>query len=407
MRRPIRQCAAAYGLLLLLLLGIGVASATLCKFAPSPVGTFHFKNGELERDSEVRLLNPLLDIKLRILADYPVEKLVHALDKDIQQANDPETLRSVYYKLFLLSDWSEIKQLLAAVAGNKSFALQVDNPHIPSLVDLLDSTILSAAYLYERLGMKEAAAYFYALYLDCLRPIGFSSPGASDHLLGKRLMISRVKYYYLKEYVRFESPNYAAASYLNWIMEERLQWMIDHRLAGYRKALGALHFPDLPRLVDLIHNSDKHLRQFLDYERCISVIYLSTWSQNVTDQAVDEACSPATPAARDDYFASFASAAYIFHQIRRHAAKTADGGVADPTELGQIELAAKAFYERHAKEAEFLVDDMKVKFAAIAGSEGARNRTLCELSSSKYPFPQYDFAPYASKMIREGGIKCD
>jgi hypothetical protein len=33
-------------------------------------------------------------------------------------------------------------------------------------MELLDSTILAAAYLYERLGMKEEAIYFYSGYLE-------------------------------------------------------------------------------------------------------------------------------------------------------------------------------------------------------------------------------------------------
>jgi hypothetical protein len=182
-----RQRMAAYGLLFLLLAIVAVTTATLYEFAPSKGGTFHFTNGELLRGTEVRHLNPLLDLKLRILADYPIEKLNRTRDTNIQQVNDPETLRAVYYNLFLLSDWSEIKRLFATLPGNKSFALQVDSSQIGPIVDILDSTILAAAYLYERLNMNEAATYFYSLYLDCLRPISFSSPGVDDDVLGPRI----------------------------------------------------------------------------------------------------------------------------------------------------------------------------------------------------------------------------
>ena len=57
--------------------------------------------------------------------------------------------------------------------------------------------------------------------------------------------------------------------------------------------------------------------------------------------------------------------------------------------------------------ADFIVihDDMKVKFAGIIGDDKDRNRILCEVA--KYPFPRYDFAPYANGLIKEKGIKCD
>jgi hypothetical protein len=394
---------AAYGLLFLLLAVITVTAAAFYEFAPSKGGTFHFTNGELLRGTEVRHLNPLLDLKLRILADYPIEKLNRTRDTNIQQVNDPETLRAVYYNLFLLSDWSEIKRLFATLPGNKSFALQVDSSQIGPIVDILDSTILAAAYLYERLNMNEAATYFYSLYLDCLRPISFSSPGVDDDVLGKGLMISRLKYYYLKEYVRFQPPEYPTISYLNQILETRLWWIIDYRLAGYGKAL-LWASPDSTRMLKLIQDSDQRILPFLTYERCILLIHTATWS-DADGSVVDDACSHGPPTSREHYLTSFASAAHIFYRIRRYAAKIAEGGAIDPTELKQIEQATKGFYEWHAKEAEFLVDDMKVKFAGIIGDDKDRNRILCEVA--KYPFPRYDFAPYANGLIKEKGIKCD
>jgi hypothetical protein len=399
------QRTVAYGLLLLSLAIIVAVTVTLYEFSPSKPGTFYFSNGELVRGAKVRNLNPLLDLKLRILADYPIEKLSRARDTSIQQVNDPETLRAVYYNLFLLSDWSEIKRLFAALPSNKSFAFLAENPPLVPIVDILDSTILAAAYLYERLNMNEAAMYFYSLYLDCLRPISFSSPGTDDDVLGKRLMISRLKYYYLKEYVRFQSSEYPAISHLNEMLETRLWWIIYHRLAGYSTALRRAS-PDQARMLDLIENSDQRVRPFLKYERCILLISATTWSWNTEKGSmIDEACPHGTPASRDHYLTSFTSAAFLIYRMRRYATKITEGGAVDPAELKEIEQAIKGFYDWHAKEAEFLVDDLKVKFAAIVGNDKDQNRLLCEVA--KFPFPQYDFAPYANGLIKEKGIKCD
>src|SRR5262249_33901821 len=148
-----------------------------------------------------------------------------------------DTLRSVYYNLFILSDWDEIKRLFSAIQNNEDLDLQNNKQYIRPIIEILDSTILVAAYLYERLKMTDAASYFYSLYLDCLRPISFSSPGSVDGLLGVRLMVSRLKYYYLKDYARYQMPEYPNYSYLNEILERRLSWVMSHRFHRYRQIM--------------------------------------------------------------------------------------------------------------------------------------------------------------------------
>jgi hypothetical protein len=144
---------------------------------------------------------------------------------------------------------------------------------------------------------------------------------------------------------------------------------------------------------------------FLRYEQCISLIHIATWSEDATDAAIGEACALGAPTPGEHYLSSFASAAHIFHRIRRYEAKRAEGVALNSAELKEIGEATRAFYARHAKEAEFLVDDMKIKFAAIADSDKDRNRIFCEVA--KYPTPQYDFAYYANRLVKERGIKCD
>jgi hypothetical protein len=217
-------------------------------------------------------------------------------------------------------------------------------------------------------------------------------------------MITRVKYYYLKEYARFQPSTYPSVSYLNQALEEQLSWMINQRLAGYRVALGPRSDDDDP-LLKFSQTSDSRFQPFLKYEKCIALIHAARWSDDVTGATISSACSHPAPTSRDHYLTSFARAAYILYRMRQYSTKIADGAAADPAELRDIEVATKEFYDWHAKEAEFLVDDIKVKFALITGVDKDRNRILCEVA--KYPFPQYDFAPYAASLLKEKSIKCD
>jgi len=393
-----------YAVLLLLVVGMIAAAASLYENRASKDGTFIVRDGELVRKAEIRLLDPLLDIKTRILADYPVSILNRSRDKDIQQVNDLETLRAVYYNLFIQSDWSEIKKLFNAIKANKSLDLKNNNQYVGPIVEMLDSTILAAAYFYERLNMNDAASYYYSLYLDCLRPVSFSSPGSIDRMLGRRLMVSRLKYYYLRDYARYMAPEYARHSYLNWILDDTLYFMSTYyRFKRYWSIVEVDSFTD-GDFLDLIQRSDSRALPFLKYERCIALIRQSDWSEDAA-KTLNDVCAVAPLATKDDYLASFTSAAHIFFRVRWYLAETEKTGAPDASKFAEIERAMKTFYDRHAKEADFLVDDMKIKYAMLPGNAKERDRTLCDVA--KFPYPNYDFAPYAGSLVKEMGIKCD
>lgn len=383
--------------------GMIAASLALYQSSLPKDRTFFVKDGELVRGPEARLLNPLLDIKIRILKDYPVEELTRTLDTGIQQITDLATLRSAYYNLFILSDWDEIKRLFSAIANNSSLQLQQNDQYIEAIVDILDSTLLVAAYLYDRLEMPEAASYYYSLYLDCLRGISFSSPGYIDRILGGGLMLSRVKYYYLKDYAQYLPPEYAKYSYVNQLLEYRLSWVLEHRFERYRRVIEAPSPGDL-QLLNFIRNSDLRGVLYPTYERCLLLIRDSEWSEDAA-QKVSQACPLGAPATRGDYLASFGAAAHIFLQVRRYSAEAENTGVSEPARLSEIEQAMKTFYRQHAKEAEFLVDDLKIKYAALLDNAEQRKRVICEVAA--YRFPQYDFAPYARRLVRTEGLACD
>jgi hypothetical protein len=311
-----------------------------------------------------------------------------------------ETLRAVYYNLFIQSNWTEIKNLFGTIRFNKSLDLQ-SNDQITTIVDILDSTVLAAAYLYERLNMNEAASYYYSLYLDCLRPVSFSSPGAIDRMLGTRLMVSRLKYYYLKDYIRYMPPEYAKYSFLNEVLDGTLYFVMNARFARYLTPSDPASSFDFP---ELIQKSSPHATPFLKYEYCAFSIRHSYWSEDDA-KTLDDICAVTPHITKNDYLASFTSAAHIFFQMRRYAAEAANSGTFDSAKLAEIELAVKRFYEQHAKEAEFLVDDMKIKYAMLPGNETKVEHILCEVS--KYLFPNYDFALYAKSLVKERSIKCD
>jgi len=383
--------------------GIIAATVALYQGRQPKDGPFFIRDGELARGAEIRLLNPLLDIKLRILKDYPVEKISRSRDTAIQQITDLQTLRSVYYNLFIQSDWDEIRRLFGAIQSNRSFDFQNNDQYIESIADILDSTILIAAYLYERIHMTAAASYYYSLYLDCLRPISFSRPGSLDRILGPRLMVSRLKYYYLRDYARYESPEYAKYSYLNEMLEDRLWWIMEYKFKRYRQVMEEA-LPDETHFLDLIQKSDPRALPFLNYERCIYLIRESNWSEEAAEKLRQD-CAIESMTARSDYLASFTMAAYIFFQARMYSARAEKMGTPDSDQFARIEQAMGSFYGRHAKEAEFLIDDMRIKYALMPGNLKEREHAFCQVA--KYSFPNYDFAPYAKNTVKEKGIKCD
>jgi hypothetical protein len=82
--RPILQ----YAILLLSVAGMIAAAALFYESRASRAPIFIFREGELVHKGEVRLLDPILDVKMRILADYSVDKLNRSRDTSIQQVND-------------------------------------------------------------------------------------------------------------------------------------------------------------------------------------------------------------------------------------------------------------------------------------------------------------------------------
>jgi hypothetical protein len=398
--------AILYGVFLASITGMIAASLILYKRPEFKDGSFLIRDGELVSKAEVQHLNPLLDVKLRILKDYPIEKINRSRATKYDQVNDMATFKAVYYNLFMLSDWEEIQRLFEFIENNKSFDLNNNDGDIESIVHILDSTILLVAYLYDRLGMRDAALYYYTQYWSDLRPISFSRPGYIDRMLGARLMVSRLKQYYLRHYARYQTIEYGKYSYLNQIIENSLGTLLDDNFRKYEEVIEKAS-PNEESLLDLSQKSDARAKPFLLYERCIFAIRESGWSDEAAQKLKQDCALGSVASGGDYYLESFATAAYIFYQMRMYSGMAEETHKPDPSLLSEIEQAVESFIEPHghAPETEFLVDDMKIKFAVIAGNAQQRERLLCDVAKSK--FPEYDFAPYAKNQVKEKGINCD
>jgi hypothetical protein len=183
--------------------------------------------------------NPLLDVKNLLLRRYSFAEL----DAD---ASKTDKVKKSIYDAFLAGD----TRVLTTIASQLSYEAKPDGVSydlngdrasadysdfdVHEIIDVLDTTVLLTAYLFDRMNYRGAARRYYSIYHQAMRPLVLPGLDSRFHLVSRRMVAVRAKLRLLLD--RPISKQYADASYADTLIETFLQeTLADKAFARYRR----------------------------------------------------------------------------------------------------------------------------------------------------------------------------
>jgi hypothetical protein len=228
--------------------GLGISGVLLGSSTgpfKSPI-FYQARNLTLAR-SEKLPLDPLLDVKNFLLSRYP-DSTTAAADGLDAASDETGKIKARIYDAFIAHDFSA----LLAVFGRLSYEARPDtvtysfpggitrvsysNFDAYKVIDALDTTVLLTAYLFERLGLRDSARKYYAIYGEALKLILLPGLDGSWAQISRRLSVSRMKLNLILQGDLGRKP-YADVSYTDTLIEMFLQQTLARpEFARYRKS---------------------------------------------------------------------------------------------------------------------------------------------------------------------------
>ncbi len=188
------------------------------------------------RSSEYPLLNPVADVTNRILAIMSEEEVDDPSEG--RPNNKTNTIVDSIFRLYITGRISEVAEAFSGYSyydSSASLEFHFPEPELRSVkseymqvdaravVQALDRTLLLTAYLYERIGLAEAATRYYSAYYSALKR--FVPPGMdnADFYVSRRASLARLKLHDILPSSKSLSKTYREHSYLDELIEHYLE----------------------------------------------------------------------------------------------------------------------------------------------------------------------------------------
>jgi len=264
-------------------------------------GYLYFSERHVTAEPSVKNpLNPLADVKSRLLARYPSPSASDLAPLDKKTAD----IKNAIYNAFLTNDLQAISATTKQISYERkpesiTYVLRDGIPHasyndfnVHGVIDSLDTTVLLTAYLFDRLKLYDSARKYYSAYSDALKDLLI--PGLDDRWrsISRRQAVTGMKLRLsLGSSAAPLSREYLSASYLDTRIEMFLvQTLTEQVFRQYRRQqiiypaaakkrlegrFSETHFsPD--RILTVMSSATTNEQKIATFEYCIFVGRLGT-----------------------------------------------------------------------------------------------------------------------------------